>query len=415
MRQRGGILKFLREEAWIVFNESMDIIDDSIVSIHCFVASNKHTIYRNTYELKDKSGRAATTTHAYSYTLENQENEAVAIFNEENAVFYESKAHNIRSIMDLATNTVIRYVEAMLNVKVITLAIDYVIDSKSQLWMMWTSEAKVVQGNQLADIDIRGVVSGDRAGRMSWAGPKYFEAELELQGRGGSANSQISPPRLGSSSKRLTEGSFELREPKADALTTASQISTATTKIEDAKSGTARSKRRVNEALPSPRNIFSAADNSRQQQSFSTDPFKCKGDYCDVVLKQVGSLSSDNGREVHIYDKFFTKREIEVLRRDKRFSQMMVYGAVNGPALAAIANSSIILARKERRDFETHKEDETDWKHYPLTPRQLQGSVVLRNNLEADSLESINGTNGDRKQTESLYITAERKAEMVCV
>ena len=178
IRQRGNILKFLNCDAWDTFTENMKVPDDSILSIHCFVKSKKHTIYRNNFEVKDRTGRFVTTTYCYCYEVDEQDPETVTVFHEDSAKVYECKAGNICSIMDLATNTIIKYVETMLGVKVLSLSVDYVIDSKSQLWMLWTSNAKIlVSGADLADETASNLPSGDRRGRMSWAGPKYFEAE----------------------------------------------------------------------------------------------------------------------------------------------------------------------------------------------------------------------------------------------
>jgi hypothetical protein len=183
IRQKGNILKFLNNDAWETFTDNMKVPDDSILSIHCFVKSKKHTIYRNNFEVKDRTGRYVTTTYCYSYSVDDEDPETVTVFHEDAAKAYECKAGNICAIMDLATNTVVKYVEAMLGVKVLSLSVDYVIDSKSQLWMLWTSDAKVlVSGVVLADA-VSSLPSGDRRGRMGWAGPKYFEAENEEKSR----------------------------------------------------------------------------------------------------------------------------------------------------------------------------------------------------------------------------------------
>lgn len=180
IRQKGNILKFLNSDAWDTFTDNMKVPDDSILSIHCFVKSKKHTIYRNNFEVKDRTGRYVTTTYCYCYQVDEQDPETVTVFHEDTAKVYECKAGNICNIMDLATNTIIKYVETMLGAKVLSLSVDYVIDSKSQLWMLWTSDAKIlVNGAALADETASNLPSGDRRGRMGWAGPKYFEAENE--------------------------------------------------------------------------------------------------------------------------------------------------------------------------------------------------------------------------------------------
>lgn len=413
VRQRGNILKILNDDAWIAFCDGMDVIDDTIISVHCFVASNKYTIYRNSYELKDKTGRVTTFTQSYSYTLESDESEAITVFCEDNAKFFECKAHNLRSVMDLATNTVVRYIESMLNAKVLSISIDYVIDAKSQLWMLWTSEAKFVHGNVLADIDIPGFVSGDKSGRMSWAGPKYFEGELDS--RVNSAHSITSASRASSSYKLNTESVVTFENSKADALTTSSQVHAATSTIlsSSMKNNSKASRREI---PSSPRNIFSASEAAvqpSQLQSTFPDPFKCKGDYCNVSLKQAGSLNPDVQLKHHIHEKLFTRKELEILHKDKRFSQMMDFGATNGPALAAITHSSILLARKERKDYSSNKEEEADWKNYPVTPRQQTANQIGSvDDVLAASIYD-NSDNGHDKKNDNSLMSVERKVEQV--
>ena len=122
------------------------------MSLHCFIKGGSNQIFRNKFELKDRLGRFTTSTHTYTYgqreppksTSENAKPfvpEPVVVVSESRTQFVESKANSIKNIMDLATSTIVRYVENMLGVKVLSLSVDYVIDTKSQLWMLWTSVA----------------------------------------------------------------------------------------------------------------------------------------------------------------------------------------------------------------------------------------------------------------------------------
>ena len=156
IRQQGGILKFLNEEAWKNFTANI-VPDTSVLSVHCFVKGNNKTVFRNRFELRDKLGRFLSTTHSYTFQYDSTNTEALSIMNVDGASFVESKATPLKNIMDLATNTVVRYIEMMLGIKVLSLSVDYVIDTKSQLWMLWTSEAKFVRSTNITDMDIPGL------------------------------------------------------------------------------------------------------------------------------------------------------------------------------------------------------------------------------------------------------------------
>ena len=75
-------------------------------------------LINNNFELKDKLGRNRTSTYAYVYSLESDGGlESFGMMNESDCTFNESKASSLKNIMDLATSTVVRYIESMLLVK----------------------------------------------------------------------------------------------------------------------------------------------------------------------------------------------------------------------------------------------------------------------------------------------------------
>jgi hypothetical protein len=416
IRQKGGIFKFLNDDAWQAFADGMQISDDSIMSVHCFVKSKKHTIYRNSFEIKDRTGRSLTTTHSYSFQVDEADPESVTLFHENTARLYECKAPNITNIMDLATSTVIRYLEVMLSVKIVKVSVDYVIDQKSQLWMMWTSDAAIVAGNQLSDIP--GLPSGDRSGRMSWAGPKYFEAKLDEPKPEDSMGRRSSH----SASRLLSSWSTE-SDKKADFPLAATQLQTASMTLDNsvldsqlggsqAQDPKKKTKLSSSVPLPSPRNIYLSNENAQPLQSNYPDPFKCHGDYCHVQMRPIGSLTTDKSTKDHSIEKLFTAKELSIMRKNPSYGHMMDYAAANGPGLAAVTQKSILLARKERRGLTADKsEDIEDWRHYPSTPRQ-NSAASLRAEIEQATSST---SKADRESAaRSAQVDRELKAEQVC-
>ena len=161
IRQESGILKFLTESAWYEFIEGDPIADNSLISVHCFVKGSNNLAYRNRFELKDRQGRFITSTDSYLFYDNDGGDDNVKIMRENQLKFTESKATALKSIMDLATNTVIRYLERMLKVRVISLSVDYVIDTKSQLWMIWPGAARIVRDAVLYDRPVTGLEEGE--------------------------------------------------------------------------------------------------------------------------------------------------------------------------------------------------------------------------------------------------------------
>jgi CheY-like chemotaxis protein len=198
IKQEGGIMKFLNIEAFERFlqdnissstssslttnsnhnanqNVSSSNIDLTINSIHCFIHGDNHIVYRNKYQLRDIKGRVNTSTLTYSLNLSsNTTTESVVTMYEHSLIFHESKAMQIKSILDLATTTVVRYVETMLSIKLLEITIDYIIDKNSQIWMLWCLNTQFVRSTRLEDLNLP-IPNIDKDGRISWMGRKYLE------------------------------------------------------------------------------------------------------------------------------------------------------------------------------------------------------------------------------------------------
>ena len=356
--------------------------DTSVYSVHCFVKGTNPNIYRNNFELRDKLGRFVTSTFSYSYRSGSDQkgSEAVSTVTESSSSFIESKASALKNIMDLATHTVIRYVENMLNIKIIKLSVDYVIDTKSQLWMLWTSDAQFCRVSSINDIQIPGFPSGDKLGRMTWAGPKYSEGELDQSIRMEKSPTRNEGTRSSVSPHKILEDTTRI---KASATEANKLIASAETVIDDSVEvgnlkSTKAGKRRLLAEMNTQKHIVETSEQIFNQNKFP-DPFKCKGDFCNLKVHLVGPLSIDNTAAHHIETKLFSEKEISALRKDKRYANMMEFGA-DGPALAAISMKSIIQARKEKRNGLNENSDPSQsWQEYPTTPREKH---TLKHHLE---------------------------------
>ena len=394
VRQEGGVLKFLGDDAWNSYIAT-NAKDQSIVSLHCYIKGSSNQIFRNKFELKDRLGRFTTSTFTYSYgqrepnksTSDNAKPyvpEPVVVLSESRTEFVESKANSIKNIMDLATSTIVRYVENMLAVKVLSLSVDYIIDTKSQLWMMWTSDARIVRTTDIANITVPGLHPGDTEGRMKWAGNKYADdmKGMVLDGRVPGYGTQPSLSRGGSPGRmRSTRAMSPTRSSSghggrdtmnfgesipafSDGGTTSDPLaatvddhgkvlqSKAAVQVDNAmkvveNSGSANSSRAGKKAYLQNISVIEPEEKFIDPSKTKfPDAFKCKGEYCNVRFKTSGELYSHSKNAIHLLEKCFTHKELEILRKDKNYGSMMDFSA-DGPGLATISQRSIILARKE--------------------------------------------------------------------
>jgi hypothetical protein len=146
MRQKGGIIKLLSADALVNFLSEKNS-DPSIVSLHCFVRSRNQVQYRNRFALRDLLGRVTTSTHSYPLRTSRDEPEApVLAVLESELPLSAIRSGGVRGVMDLCTATLVRYIEMVLSARVLSLSVDYVIDSNSQIWMLWANECRLVRG-----------------------------------------------------------------------------------------------------------------------------------------------------------------------------------------------------------------------------------------------------------------------------
>ncbi len=436
LRQANGVYKLLGNDAWSNFIASKST-DSSIKSVHCFIKGSNNTIFRNVFQLKDKLGRFSSHTYSYTYNLNqmnaNNEDFNICVVSDKHINLVEVRATSLKNIMDLATNTVIRYVENMLQIRILNISIDYAIDSKSQLWMLWTSPAKFVKTTNIADANIPAFNTiGDKKGRMTWAGPKYFEGVDDVKDRRSmSPGRNMSPstpkrtksrspyrpdrsrspedgPRYLSPSKKLPLYELDVDKDypkhsetsKSDIPKLQTQLTRSASELEDVLIPKVLSKVKgtVPGDLATPYVLLQSENTNLSEKSFP-DPFKCKGDFCKARIHTVGALSQAKGTKMYNPEHFFTDKEMEILRKDKRCASMMEFGA-DGPALAVISMKSVILARQERRGddiMDPLVARDQSWKNYPITPRERPHGTI---NLTGHQLhnDDSNGIEEMKKQ-----------------
>lgn len=407
VRQSGGVVKFLNVEAWRIFISEK--ADASVLSVHCFINGENHQVYRNKFTVKDKLGRYVCSTHVYNFPLAKDAPDSVVTMYESKIKLVESRANQIKNIMDLATNTVVRYVETMLQMRILDLTVDYVIDKKSQIWMLWAPDSKFVRTTSLKDVELPNQL--DKKGRAGWMGDKYFESlqnkehlDQQQENAGYKYSSEARAMSPGSRVPAFS-GAYSPERSRAAASTagtaTASPTHHPVTQVFHTFADEADrhiplhvTTTQVNDAVHAPAIAKAQAQRKRVNDNESTTgysvtqqygdvsevtgqfphPFKCKGDYCNFIVTPAGALAANaESASEHIVHKLFSAKEIEQLRKDKNYNQMMEFESA-GPALAVLTMRSILLARQERRGIDAGNSDQP-WNTYPDSPR---GKIKFR-------------------------------------
>ena len=151
IRQKSGLLKFISVDNWE--NYCNDIWSDTtILSLHCFIKGRKDIIYRNTIEIKNETHKICTTQ---TYNLEyNTNTNELNDINMNLLTFNDCGNTSINEVMNSATSVVTHYLEKMLNIKINNISVDYIIDSQSQVWMLWTTEARFLRNTAVVSTSL---------------------------------------------------------------------------------------------------------------------------------------------------------------------------------------------------------------------------------------------------------------------
>jgi hypothetical protein len=343
IRQDGNIVKFLSADAWKQIAQEKKF-EGSISSIHSiFGGGSSIIIYRSLYYSKIDLDMRTVATKTFMYTIPTGD-PVLTVFQDQ-LKFVESKASQINKVLDLATATLVRYVEKVLKTFIDELSVDYIIDEKSQIWLLWSNKAVLSKSQRVS--------SPKRVSDNSWK----TDSSLDNDTIAATLNNQV---------KELTDLSSTKKTNKLTPLKKLSSSHTFAT---------------TDESLPIDEKKF-------------PNPFKCRGDYCDICVQNVGQLSMDSSKvSVHTERKLFTESELQKLRKDARFNSMMEFGS-SGLGVAEISMRSIIHARKEQRGTKT-KSDSQSWKDYPVS-----NDVTIKfKNVDATStdLTSFNSEENEKE------------------
>eukprot|EP01041_Mallomonas_annulata_P008252 gene8252-16970_t len=412
VRHRDGSLAFLDESTFDELIDILDHFDHSILSVHCFVKSTQPSFYRNKFEMKDKLGRFITATESYTYRL-NVEGKNVNLIHEKDCVFTDIKAQSLRNIMDLATHTVIKYIESILNIKILTLSIDYVVDSKSQLWMIWCSKATYSRAQNLHEAPLTHLPAGDK-GRMGWAGSQYALNESLKKPTSSQSLLRKSSMRSNTPTKssrqrnNIDSDSTKIPMDVKDANT---QIQTALSVIDGSYNSNTKGKQKNSNVslfslIPDKTHEKTIQDTSGSSNSININTqslernsnvssrrnelplvFQCKGDFCHFHLKTMGQLSIESALEIHTIDTLFDEKELKILKKYKKFNEMLNEGSIpsGNPGQALVSMKSIILARQDRNIAHKEESKDADWRRYPDSPRGKTQSALR---LKSDPLST---------------------------
>jgi len=309
IRQDESVVKFLSAEAWKNF-VAENKFEGPISSLHSvFGTGASIVVYRNAFSSKIVNGTRSVTSQTQTYTISSVS--PVYTLYLDQVKLQESKATQINKVINLATSTIVRFVEKVLKITITELVVDFIIDERSQIWMLWTKRSAFTNHEKPSFRNVDMTIGNEFAEDVLVAGLNRYMKEV----------TEVATSKVG---------------PRNSPLKTLSSTHT-----------------------------FIGNTKLVEDKSFP-NPFNCQGDFCNVCIQGNGALAIDNNKSVsHTATKFFSDAEIERLRKDPRFNSMMEFGS-SGFGVAEISKSSIYMARKEQRG-KKYGGDSFSWKEYPAS------------------------------------------------
>jgi hypothetical protein len=143
LRFESGAVQLLRQDTFELFLERFERVNNGTRSLHCFVYPRRgvFTVYRNRYVSMGPSGRVVTSSGCFDFPAFDESDSAVTV--EPNDCELRPTGNStINQLLDLATSNVVQYLNSIVGEAVVReVVVDYVVDCRSQLWMLWVDRA----------------------------------------------------------------------------------------------------------------------------------------------------------------------------------------------------------------------------------------------------------------------------------
>ena len=169
LRYSDGSSKIVDKETLNSMLQRWPPSEPNLAAIQNYVpsAGSAGTVYRNSMRVVNDKGRVTTMTQSYTTVPREQVDSANVQCPE--AVLARSKATSLNQLLDSATRTVVRFLEGVHKCRVLNMSVDYIVDSKNQLWLAWVGDATVATGEAVLDLTAAGLAPERGVGtRDSW-------------------------------------------------------------------------------------------------------------------------------------------------------------------------------------------------------------------------------------------------------
>lgn len=354
IRQHGEIFKYLTVDAWKAFILEPRQ-DRDIQSLHSFLSSGTHNVlYRSYYHMNLTTHRWRMNTKTFSIPIQ----DPLHVSYGHALQLVDSKAVDINKVMDLATTTVVRYVEKMLKINIKEFVVDYVIDKQARIWMLWSLKA-------------------------------LFERVERLPSRGkDKGTTSTSPQTSPTENATMTQNSSDQIQEEEVAIGLTQQLSSMAQISSSRKDPSASQLSTVTST-----HLFTATPdrgNTPSNKSRFPQSNACRGDYCHLEVRPVGVLAPDKAASKHIANLLFTEDELFRLKKDSLYEKMMDFGDTP-KGVVEINMKSIEAARRDKRLL--MKVDEKNsllWKTFPdAKPVEISKSTNIVERLTAPKTNTV--------------------------
>jgi CheY-like chemotaxis protein/pimeloyl-ACP methyl ester carboxylesterase len=366
------------EEEYLAFMSSFPGGDTNLLAIQPYVQSKggNGAIHRNSYKIVDDKAKCVTSTQKI-VTLAGEASAPIIQVNPDQKPALRSFATKLNSQLDAITRSIVRHVENVNRVRILSFSADYLVDDADQIWFSWATNITIASGDAAADLRLADIRTEGTRSREPMA-LKTITSKSE--------------PFMSTSTDDYAIAGRPEFDRKNEDLLAGLQVGGAIEHLEaDKHSVEQDEKKRKGSRMFN----VAAPEKYAYGRTYPT-PFVCKGKYCNFCIQEPSMLDEkDAGAQdwKNNASKLFSATEWSSLQN--KLNVPLAAGD-KGNVAFSITQKSISLADLEKRGLESQLEGtDNDGQDDDSDPNSRSASRVMQDTISKQQKTTWAGQRGE--------------------
>jgi CheY-like chemotaxis protein/pimeloyl-ACP methyl ester carboxylesterase len=383
-RYKNGSFAVLDEEEFSALMTNFPPGDTNLLAIQPYVQSKggNGAIHRNSYTIVDDKAKCVTATQKI-VTLAGEGVAPIITVKPEQKPALRSFATKLNSQLDAITRSIVRHVENVNRVRILSFSADYLVDDADQIWFHWATNITIASGDAAADLRLADIRTEGTRARV----PTALKA-LE---------SKSAPNMMSVTASALDYAADERRDfdKKNEDLLAGLQVGGAIEHLEADKTQMEQHEGQDKKRKGSRQFNITAPEKYEYGRTYPT-PFVCKGKYCSFCIQEPSLLNEkENGGASdwkNNASKLFSGTEWSSLQN--QLNVPLAAGDKKNVAFS-ITQKSISLADLEKRGLESQLTGGEEGGEDDADPNSRSASRVLQDTISKSQKTTWSGQRGE--------------------